>query len=90
MHMHGHTTGNTQCPGCKHPDKTMDHLFQCRHKTLMAQKDSLIILVWAKGIKIGIPQAIMEVICRLLYDFVHALEPTIPEHPSIAEAVRWG
>ena len=88
MHMHGHTTGITQCPGCGQPDETMDHLFQCTNKILMEKKDNLINIVRSKGLKLGVPRVLMEAICRMLYDFVHAREPVIPDHPGIAEAVQ--
>lgn len=87
-HMQGHATGNTHCPSCPNPDETMDHLFRCPHRALMRQKDELITSIRSKGISSGIPRVIMEVLCRLLYDFVHGLHPQIPEHPSIATAVR--
>lgn len=54
----------------------------------MRQKNELITSIRSKGISSGIPHVIMEALCRLLYDFVHGLHPQIPEHPSIATAVR--
>ena len=87
-HMQGHATGITQCPCCPSPDETMDHLFRCPHRALMQKKDDLITSVRSKGISSGIPRVIMEAICRLLYDFVHGRHPQIPDHTSIAAAVR--
>ena len=87
-HMHGNATGNTQCPGCPCPDETMDHLFRCPHQKLMESKEDLITTVCTKGMSSGIPRVIMETICRLLYDLVHGNVSIIPEHPSLARAVR--
>jgi hypothetical protein len=87
-HMHGHTTGNTQCPGCPCLDETMDHLFQCPHTNLMEKKDELITSIRTKGISSGIPRVIMETVCRLLYDLIHGNNWNTPEHPSLAKAVR--
>ena len=84
-HMHGHATGNTQCPGCPCPDETMDHLFGCPHTELMAKKDDLITSIRTKGISSGIPRVIMETICRLLYNLIHGNNWAIPEHPSLAK-----
>ena len=84
MHMQGHETGNSHCPSCPCHDESMDHIFQCPHRGLMMKKDDLINLVRSKGIQSGIPRAIMEAICHLLYNFVHGITPTVPEHPSIA------
>ena len=86
-HMHGHATGNTQCPGCECPDETMDHLFRCPQKALMEKKDELVISIRTKGIASGIPRVIMETICQLLYDLIHGNALMIPDHPSLAQAV---
>ena len=32
-HMRHHVTKFNQCPGCRHDDKTMEHLFRCSHRT---------------------------------------------------------
>ena len=32
-HMRHHITKVNQCPGCRHDDKKMEHLFRCRHCT---------------------------------------------------------
>ena len=54
----------------------------------MVKKDALIVEFRKKGIAAGIPRAIMEAICNLLYSFIHDTEVTIPEHPGIATAVK--
>ena len=89
-HMHGHATGNTQCPGCPCPDETMDHLFRCQHVKLNEKKDDLITSVRTKGISGGIPRVIMAAICQLLYDLIHGNTSAIPDHPSFLakKAVR--
>jgi hypothetical protein len=89
MHQQGFITGmTTQCPACRHPDETMEHLFKCNNAALMVKKDALIVEFRTKGIAAGIPRAIMEAICSLLYAFIHETEVTIPEHPGIAAAVK--
>ena len=87
-HMQGHATGITQCPCCPHPDETMEHMFKCTNPRLLAKKEELINDIRKKGMAKGIPRAIMEAICRCLYDFTHSNQPTIPENPTIAAAVE--
>ena len=53
----------------------------------MVKKDELIVEFRTKGIAAGIPRAIMEAICSLLYAFIHGTEVTMPDHPGIAAAV---
>ena len=62
--------------------------FKCTNATLMVKKDALIVEFRKKGIAAGIPRALMEAICNLLYSFIHDTEVTIPEHPGIATAVK--
>lgn len=88
MHMQGHATGVTQCPCCHHPDETMEHLFKCTNTELMEKKDALVNDIRKSGMAKGIPRVVMEAICRMLYDFVPLRGPTIPEHPSLARAVK--
>ena len=87
-HMQGHATGITQCPCCPHQDETMEHMFRCTNQRLMMKKDELINGIRKKGMAKGIPRAIMETVCRSLYDFVHSKTPTVPEHPTLAAAVE--
>lgn len=87
-HMQGHATGVTQCPCCPHPDETMEHMFRCTNQRLMPKKDELINEIRKKGMAKGIPRAIMEVVCRSLYDFIHSNPPTVPENPTLAAAVH--
>ena len=87
-HMHGHATGNTHCPGCPCTDETMDHLFRCPNEVLMKKKDDLVTQIRTKGISNGIPRVIMETLSRILYDLIHGNVSTVPDHPSLARAVR--
>ena len=88
MHRQGFITGSTQCPACRCPDETMEHLFKCTNTALMVKKDALIVEYRTKGIAAGIPRAIMESLSGLLYAFIHGTEVTIPEHPGIVAAVE--
>lgn len=89
QHMQGHETGIMQCPCCAHPDKMMEHLFQCTNSALMLKKETLLIIdIRKKGIAKGVPQAIMEALCRLLYDFIHSNTVTVPVHPTLEVSVR--
>lgn len=54
----------------------------------MMKNDNLVTLIRTKGISGGIPRVIMETICRLLYDLIHGNVSTVPDHPSLARAVR--
>ena len=87
-HMQGHATGITQCPCCPHPDETMEHMFKCTNPRLMTKKDELINDIRKKGMAKGIPRAVMEVVCRCLYDFIHSNPPTIPGNPTMAAAME--
>ena len=84
--MQGHATGVTQCPCCPHPDETLEHLFECTNPKLMKQKDTLINELRSKGKAKGIPSAIMEALCRMLYDVINSNTPTLPDHPTLKAA----
>ena len=88
MHMEAHKTGNSHCPGCVCPDETLEHTLRCPNKTLAKERDILLIALRTKGLKIGIPRAIMEAISKLLYEYVNAKRLSIPDHPGIAQAVK--
>ena len=68
-----------------HPDETMEHMFKCTNQRLMTKKDELINDIRKKGMAKGIPRAIMEVVCRRLYNFIHSNPPT---NPTLAAAVE--
>jgi hypothetical protein len=87
-HMQGHATGVTQCPCCPHPDETLEHLFECTNPKLRKQKDTLINELRSKGKAKGIPSAIMEALCRMLYDVINSNTPTLPDHPTLKAAVQ--
>ena len=40
MHMHGHVTGNFQCPGCECDDETIDHLLRCPNPRMLEIRES--------------------------------------------------
>ena len=86
MHMHGHLTGNRQCPACAHPDETLNHLLQCPHPSLLRIKTDTLNAALKKGQKLGIHKYVLTALCHLLTEYFtgEAYEPT---HDSIREAV---
>ena len=42
MHMTGHITGHTQCPGCPCPDETLDHFLRCPNGSLTTLRRELL------------------------------------------------
>jgi hypothetical protein len=54
----------------------------------MKQKDTLINELRSKGMAKGIPRAIMEALCRMLYDVINSNTPTLPDHPTLKAAVQ--
>ena len=49
-HMVGHVTGVSQCPGCKHQDKTLEHLLSCSN-VLMRNRAATVVKVMGDKIK---------------------------------------
>lgn len=88
MHMQAHTTGCAQCPGCKCPDETIEHLYRCTNIEAKNTREATLVAVRKKGIGIGIPRVVMEAIVRALYEYTNELPMTIPIHPSLAQAIR--
>lgn len=83
QHMQGHETGIMQCPCCAHPDKMMEHLFQCTNSALMLKKETLLIIdIRKKGIAKGVPQAIMEALCS--HPFKHTDGSCAPDIGSVS------
>jgi hypothetical protein len=65
MHMQAHSSGLAQCPLCPFPDETMDHLFHCSHPELKCKRELILEELRKKGLKLDIPQVIVETICGL-------------------------
>ena len=55
MHMHGHSTGVTQCPGCPNVDETLDHLLQCPHPLLIEAHEEGMRTIFTKGKELRLP-----------------------------------
>ncbi len=66
MHMRHHITGVNQCPGCKHTDETMTHLFQCPNAAMKERRTKVLDNFLKQGKKHKIPQHIIEAVCRVL------------------------
>ena len=64
MHMHGHSTGVTQCPGCPNANETLDHLLQCPHLLLVEARKEGIHTIFNKGKELHLPH-------RFLISFIH-------------------
>lgn len=84
-----HTMGISQCPGCPHPDETIDHhLFQCPNRTLSEECSSLLSSLRKEGLKLGWPRPVLDGIIQLIQDFIEGSPPTLPQHPHIWVAVE--
>lgn len=70
MHMHGHSTGVTQCPGCPNVDETLDHLLQCPHPLLVEARKDGIRAIFTKGKELRLPH-------RFLISFIRYIRLAI-------------
>ena len=59
MHMHGQTTGCTQCPGCDHDDETFEHMLCCLRPHMMAMWGTVEGKLQVTGHQLGIPKIFM-------------------------------
>lgn len=89
MHMQAHITNNSQYPGCLCSDETLTHLFQCPNRNLTLIRDSLLVGLRTKGMKLGVPRVIMETITALLSTLIPAgcSYSSRTPRPSIGSAV---
>jgi hypothetical protein len=69
MHMQSHTSGSARCPLCPCLDETMDHLFHCPHPVLKCKRKIILEELREKGLKLGIPRVIIEVLSGLLNEY---------------------
>ena len=69
MHMLAHETGNSQCPGCPHPNETLDHLFHCTNPFQVEERRTLLLSLRKAGLTKGWPHVILEALLQLLQDF---------------------
>ena len=87
-HMQAHITGSTQCPGCHCPDETFEHLFRCKNKKLHKTRIELVGALRTKLLCTGIPWIMVEAIYNMLTEYMNGQKINIPEHQSIAVAMR--
>jgi hypothetical protein len=87
MHMQAHITGRAQCPGCRCPDETLDHMFHCTNRLLITKREELLLDCRKKMIAGGIPRAIAEALYGLLFAYVKGTEPPSHSNPQIAQAM---
>ena len=66
MHVHGRTTGTTQCPGCEATDETIDHMLRCPNERMEATRSQALLKVREAGIKQGIPDGFMNCVQQYL------------------------
>ena len=55
MHMHGHTTGVTVCPGCGDPCETVDHMILCPNPRMRQAREDAYLLFRAKCRRMDLP-----------------------------------
>lgn len=60
MHMHGHATGCTHCPGCDQEDETFEHMLRCQHPTMTAIRGTFDATLQALGRRINIPSLFLR------------------------------
>ena len=65
-HMRHHITNVNQCPGCRHDDEKMEHLFRCMHRTCVTTRTKAMKELAAQGKKKKVPQHIMEAVCHVI------------------------
>lgn len=79
MHMHGHTTGNTQCPGCSCSDETFDHFLRCPNTFLSAARRTALATLRQKCKGMKIHRDFSNVFCSMVEAFF--LGTDIPDTP---------
>ena len=55
MHMHGHTTGVTICPGCGDPCETVDHMLLCPNPRMRQAREDAYLVFRAKCRRMDLP-----------------------------------
>jgi hypothetical protein len=75
MHMHGHSTGNTHCPGCPEVDETLDHLLQCPHPHLVEARKTGLRTLFTKGKEHRLPHCFLVSFVRYLRLAIEGARP---------------
>ena len=65
-HMRHHITKVNQCPGCRHDDETMEHLFRCTHRSCVTTRTKALKELASQGRKKKVPRHIMEAVCHVI------------------------
>ena len=89
-HMRHHITKVNQCPGCRHDDETMEHLFRCRHRTCVATRTNALRELATQGKKKRVPQHIMDAIRYVIRAecMGEKAEPKITHTLAVKQAIR--
>ena len=93
MHMLAHMSGNTQCPGCPHPDETFEHLVHCPHPLLQAKREEIIAALRKKGLKLRAPRALLDFLVSTILgsgSHINDDDGTSPLHRALASQKRIG
>ncbi len=88
MHMQAHMTGNAHCPGCPHPDETLDHMFRCRNVRLVRLRASILTELGKKTLRLGIPRVVRDALLQILWDYTSGSTPVLPRTPCVRRAVE--
>ena len=76
MHMHGHSTGNTKCPGCDHEDETFEHMLRCSHPDMLAMRGTVGEKLKTFGHRLDVPKLFMA-------SFGHYLSGALQGHQNV-------
>lgn len=66
MHMHGHTTGIKQCPGCSCTDETFEHMMRCTHPQMAITRTAALDNLRHNGVQHGLPKPFMTTVVRYI------------------------
>ena len=65
-HMRHHITNVNQCPGCRHEDETVDHMFTCQNRHMVAEREKAIEAMEKEGKKKKIPKDVLKAFCHYI------------------------
>jgi hypothetical protein len=66
MHMRTHITGMSQCPGCRCPDETIEHFFQCPNPIVKKKQQEIVQQLRKKGLKAKIPKQVLGLLTDII------------------------
>lgn len=88
MHMVGHATHLTQCPGCPCTDETFDHLFHCTHPKMRAILIDRMQALEKYMTKARLPRAFSQPFNTFLQAYLDGNDPPDIEAPLAQEAFQ--